>query len=668
MQRIAVVTALFVFLAGTSGVWAVPVPEQDYVVMEEVVVTATRFERETEKIPAKVTIIDREDIKKSGAHSVPDVLRSLGGIHVRDMSGNRINQALDMGGFGEGSQHRVAVLINGRRINPIDLSNVRWSTVSLDMVERIEVMHGGNAVLYGDNAMGGVINIITRRPEKGLHGDVEAKVGSFDTISTRASVGMGRDNLGLLLGANYFTSHGYRDRSAVNSLGFFSRVEAGLTQNTRAHLEVDANYAYYELPGPLTMAQKQDDRRQAVNKDDDAKDQDIALSLGLESFLTHYSFFDAQISYHQQDSENNMRSFFSFVDYDVQTWGFTPKYLLDRPLGRLDNRFTMGLDLYRTDYQASVAGWMANDLDHSKRTLSGYLQNELEIVDNLVINLGARYQDTRYNLRGKGVDFFGQPFRESKEISDSEWAWNVGLAYSFQKNSKVYARAYQAFRYPLVDEYIRLADGKIFTDLKHETQQGYEAGLRWVIPGKALVEFRGFMFQVDDEIVWSGDFMSGRNRNLRETEHKGADLDLNYKVLEQVKLFGSAGYTRAEISAGEFKNSTIPMVPTWKAHAGIELGRFHGLLFRLQHNYVGKRYYGDDFSNTRKKMSSYNTWDAYLSYEYNRLELFAHAMNIFGEEYSDYGYVMEDWMTGQDVFSCYPQPKQEYMIGVRYRF
>ena len=668
MQRIAVVMVLFALLSGTPGAWADPVPEKDFVVMEEVVVTATRFERETQKVSAKVTIIDRQDIEKSGAHSVPDVLRNLGGIQVRDMSGNRINQALDMGGFGEGSQHRVAVLVNGRRINPIDLSNVRWSTISLDMVERIEIMHGGNAVLYGDNAMGGVINIITRRPQQGVQADVEGQAGSFDTISTRASAGMGRDKLGLVVGANHFKSHGYRDRSAVDSFGLFTRVETDFTQNTRAHLEVDANYAYYELPGPLTRDQMQDDRRQAVNKDDDAKDQNIALSLGLESFLTQYGLIDTQVSYHQQNSENNMQSFFSFFDYDVQTWGFTPKYLLDRPLGKLDNRFTMGLDLYRTDYQASVEGWMANDLDHSKRTLSGYLQNELEIVDNLVLNLGARYQDTRYTLQGKGVNFLGQSFRESKTISDSEWAWNAGLAYSFQKNSKIFARAYQAFRYPLVDEYVRLADGKIFTDLQHETQQGYEAGVRWDVSGKLLVELRGFMFKVDDEIVWSGDFMTGRNKNLRETEHKGADLELNYKVLEQVKLFGSAGYTRTRITAGEYKNNTIPMVPEWKAHAGIELGRFSGLLLRLQNNYVGNRYYGDDFSNTRKKKSAYNTWDAYLSYEYNRLELFAHAKNIFGEEYSDYGYVIEDWMTGQDVFSFYPQPKQEYMIGARYRF
>ncbi len=664
MQRILVFVILFVFLAGTAWAGADWAPEKDAVVMEEVVVTATRFEREMEKVPAKVTIIDREDIEKSGAHNVPEVLRGLGGVHVRDMSGNRVNQIIDMGGFGEGSQHRTAVLINGRRLNPIDLSNVRWSTISLDMVERIEVMHGGNAVLYGDNAMGGVINIITRRPEKGVQGDMEAMGGSFDTFGTRASVNMGMDRFGMVVGVNHYQSGGYRDRSEVESYGLFTRVEADFTDSTRVYLEVDANQAEYDLPGPLSRAQKKDDRKQAVNKEDDARDQDMALSLGLESFLTEYGLLDAQVSYHWQDSESNLASEFSFIDFDIQTWGFTPKYVLDRPLGRLDNRFTLGLDLYRTDYEARVDGWMSSDLDHTKRTVGGYLQNELEILDNLVLNLGTRYQDTRYTLRGKGIDFLDQSFRQRETLGDSEWAWNAGLAYSFQKNSKVYARAYQAFRYPLVDEYIRLADGKILTDLKHETQRGYEAGMRWGISKKLLMELRGFMFKVDDEIVWSGDFMTGRNKNLRETEHRGADLDLNYTVFEQVKLFGSAGYTRARITGGEFKNNTIPMVPTWKAHAGIELGRFNGFLFRLQHNYVGSRYYGDDFSNSQDKMSSYNTWDAYLSYQYNKLELFAHAKNIFGEKYSDYGY----YSAWNGEFNYYPQPEQEFMVGVRYRF
>ncbi len=658
MQWIVFLVVLCAFLAGTPRVWAdEPEPEHESEVtfMEEVVVTATRFERETEKVPARVTIIDREDIEKSGAHNVPEVLRDLGGVQVRDMHGNRMNQTLDMGGFGEGSQHRTAVLINGRRLNPIDLSNVRWSTISLDMVERIEVMHGGNAVLYGDNAMGGVVNIITKRPEEGVQGDVEASVGSFDTINTQASVNLGRENFGLVVGANRYETDGYRDNSEVDSYGLFSRVDADLSEAVRIYGEVDANYADYDLPGPLTREQMQENRKQSTQEGVYYKDQDFALSFGMESAVSAYGMLDTQFSYQQQERENNL---WGDSENDVNTWGLTPKFILDRPLLGLDNRFTLGIDLYRTEFEWTDfnIGMPDDEFDHTKKTYSGYLQNELEVVDSLVLNLGARYQDTDYTLRKKG---------ESRDtVGDPEWAWNIGLAYSFMERSKVYARGYQAFRYPLVDEYMELSTGRINPDLEHETQQGYEAGLRWAFRDMFQVDLRGFYFTVDDKIVTHPDYVWGDpdsphpNINLRETEHKRGDLDVTYHIVDNVKLFGSVGYTNAKITAGEHDGSKIPLVPKWKGHAGIELGRFKGILFRLQSNYVGERYYGADYDNERPKLSSYNTWDAYLSYKRNQWELFGHAKNIFGEEYSDFAY----WD------SYYPQPEQEYMVGVRYRF
>ncbi|EFI35428.1 outer membrane insertion protein [Desulfonatronospira thiodismutans ASO3-1] len=661
MKKALVFLMMGVFLAGTTAAWAQEEPAQaEEVMMDEVVVTATRFERETEKVPAKVTIIDREDIEKSGAHNVPEVLRNLGGVHVRDMDGNRMNQTLDMGGFGEGSQHRTAVLINGRRLNPVDLSNVRWSTISLDMVERIEVMHGGNAVLYGDNAMGGVINIITRRPEEGVQGDVEASVGSFDTFGTRAAVNMGRDRFGMVVGVNHYQSDGYRDRSEVENYGLFTRLEADPTDALRIYGEVDANKAEYEIPGALTRQQKRDDRKQAqpddpawgiFREDDKTNDQDLALSFGLESDVSEYGILDMQFTYHQQDRERTMDGLYS--EFDINTWGFTPKYILDRPLGKMDNRLTLGLDFYRTEYDADFVD-MGNEFDHVQRSWSGYLQNELELLDNLVLNLGARYQDTDYRLKKKGLS------RET--TGDPEWAWNAGLAYSFWEHSKIYARAYQAFRYPLVDEYMILSTGDVNMDLEHETQQGYEAGVGWDFRNVLQLDLRGFYFTVDDEIVY--DNIKEMNINLNETEHKGGDLDITYKVMDKVRLFASVGYIDAKITSGDHDGNTIPLVPEWKGHAGVELGRFNGILFGLQSNYVGERYYGNDYDNVLDKMSSYNTWDAYLSYKRNQWEFFGHAKNLFGETYSDEAFYNE-W---DDRYSYYPQPEEEYMVGVRYKF
>src|SRR4030042_6190237 len=140
-----------------SSAWA----EEKIIKIEEVVVTATRTEEEIEKIPSNVTVITQEDIKKSTATTIQDLLRNEDGLIIRDYYGTGTKSTVDMRGFAKGVN--TVILIDGRRINEIDLSGVDWNTIPLENVERIEIVRGTGSILYGDNAMAGVINIITKR-------------------------------------------------------------------------------------------------------------------------------------------------------------------------------------------------------------------------------------------------------------------------------------------------------------------------------------------------------------------------------------------------------------------------------------------------------------------------------------------------------------------------
>jgi iron complex outermembrane recepter protein len=132
--------------------------------MDEVVVTASRFQEEIKTIPANVTVINTENIKNSTARNIPDLLRSQVGVHVNDITGNGRSFSVDLRGCGIAATTNTLVLVDGRRINQPDLSGTDWSLISLDRVERIEIIRGGRgSVLYGDNASGGVINIITKQ-------------------------------------------------------------------------------------------------------------------------------------------------------------------------------------------------------------------------------------------------------------------------------------------------------------------------------------------------------------------------------------------------------------------------------------------------------------------------------------------------------------------------
>ena len=136
------------------------------VTLEQVVVTATRDTQEIKKIPANVTVITQEKIAAANAKTITDVLENEVGVVVRNLSGTGKNAQVDIRGFGETGPLNPLVLVDGRRVNEIDLSGVDWTQIPLDQVERIEIVRGSGSVLYGDNAAGGVVNIITKRPEK----------------------------------------------------------------------------------------------------------------------------------------------------------------------------------------------------------------------------------------------------------------------------------------------------------------------------------------------------------------------------------------------------------------------------------------------------------------------------------------------------------------------
>ncbi len=137
--------------------------ELQWLQQEGVVVTSDRAPRRSETIASKITVITAEQIERWGAKQVPDLLRYVGGVEVTDVFGNGRQARGDIRGFGINSDSSVLVLVDGRRINSATLYNTDWTTIPLERVSRIEVVRGGNSVLYGNQAVGGIVNIIIKR-------------------------------------------------------------------------------------------------------------------------------------------------------------------------------------------------------------------------------------------------------------------------------------------------------------------------------------------------------------------------------------------------------------------------------------------------------------------------------------------------------------------------
>jgi len=653
--------AFIIFLVQTPLAWAEETSTaKEAPVMGEVVVTATRTAREVEKIPARTAVITAEDIEKSGAQSVPDALRMLPGVFVSDLNGNGVNQTVDIGGFGATSDRHVAVVIDGRRINPIDQAGVRWSTVPIETVDRIEVLYGSGSVLYGDNAVGGVINIITKDVVEGVGGDVEAAGGTLQTHKVRAGFNAAGESAGIYVSANRYRSEGYRDRSTVDRKNLFGKFRADLSDSVVLSGNGSVDDASYEFPGALTEAQVNQDREQAANPNDEGADETFSGNLSLDTDFAAFGSLNLTVGMQNESRSSDIASWFSYMMFDVETANANAKYVLDQDLIGRENRLTIGVDYYDTDYEAFrdfFKGGTANRYDHRKQTLSAYIQDELEVFDDLILNAGARLEQPDIELTSN----VGGTSTE-KNIDDSETAWNIGLSYAFMPKSKVYGRIYRSFRYPVVDEYTNLFTGAVNDQLKQENAVGYELGVRFSPFPSLTANIRGFLMNVEDEIAWNN--ATNQNENLDETRHSGGELDIAYRPLDLLTIFGNVGYTEAEFTGGANDGKTIPLVPDWKGKAGVEVTPMENLRLRLTYNYVGERYFGDDSANVHQPMDSYSTVDAYASYLYENIEIFMNGSNIFGEAYSDAGYY-QFWIPN---VTFYPMPETVYYGGVRVSF
>ncbi|NTW16932.1 MAG: TonB-dependent receptor, partial [Syntrophaceae bacterium] len=183
-----------VFLAvlvsiGISGGLSLAAPQDKPIVMDEVVVTATRDTEEIRKVPANVSVITAEQIEKSGATTIPEILEKLESIQFRSYSGNASQSAMDMRGFGGDNPFgKTLIMLDGRRLNRPDMSSINWLQVPLNNVERIEVVRGASSVLYGDAAIGGVINIITKKGDGPPKFNASVIAGRYGLHDERVSV------------------------------------------------------------------------------------------------------------------------------------------------------------------------------------------------------------------------------------------------------------------------------------------------------------------------------------------------------------------------------------------------------------------------------------------------------------------------------------------------
>lgn len=646
-----------------------PAASEDAVRMETVVVTGTRTEQAVQEIPAHVTVIDEEAIENANANNVAELLRSEAAVVVRDLYGNGKVAQVDLRGFGETGPYNTLVLVDGRRVNEIDLSGVDWTQIPLDQIERIEIVRGAGSVLYGDNASGGVINIITRTPDKGFSAAVAGTGGSYGRAKGWARASGGTDQVAAFLSASYDSMNGYRENGYLRTRDVGAKVAYDPTDTLSFNLSGAHHSDDYGLPGPLTEAAYAADRRQANAPDDGAENTDQYLKLDTRIDFGALGYLAADLGYRYRDTDEEFVSYSFSAQRQIDTWSFTPRYVFEKPLFARPNTLIAGADFYwaemdlDTFYGAPLSP--SNRSNVSRDSYGFYLNNDLSVLDNLILSLGARREAVEYDMRQEDLSGFLAPLDDTVDAHEN--AYSAGLTYLYQEESSVFVRANRSFRFPLTDELVvydfNSGSIQINPDLHPQRGDHLETGVRHFITPDIEANLTLFQAKIKDEIFYNKDTYT--NENHPETLHRGLELGAKARIVKHLMLYGNYTYEKATFEKDPYEGRDIPGVPRHRANLGFRLHDFiTGMVFSADYNYVGDSYAISDQANAFSKQGSYYTVNARLAYAWKNIKAFVGVNNLTNQDYSEY-VVIGGFPTAPNY---YPAPDRNYIFGVEWAF
>ncbi len=653
--------------------------------LETIVVTPYRYGESLGKTTSSVSVVTQGDIENSNAQNTVDVFRSIPGVTVRDYSGSGTQASVDMAGFGEQAGLNVLVLVDGRRVNDIDLSGVDWTQIPLDQVQRIEVMRGGSGgVLYGDNASSGVINIITKKGLGKPKINLGAEYGSYDLNKQKLSLGGAlNDKFSYWLSGERDSINGYRKNGFNKANNFASKFEYKLTNTLSAHFNSGFNASTYGLPGYLMQSDiDQNGRRYSLFGDDHANKKDYYFLTGTKFELSDFGALDIDFSFRHKNNDSLFLTSYSAyptfggVQRDlIKTFGITPKYTLGNSILNHDNKFIMGLDYYRPDYKSISYALSDNNAVNStgirKTSLGGYIQDEFSIFKQLVLVGGYRYESARYAFNFHDYSGFS-PDQDTKLYFD-QWAFNSGLAYTYRQDSSLFLNVGRSFRFPEIDEFNFFDSNgarQLNTNLKPQSAITYQAGVRHKFSDRVKGSFSLSRMNVKNYLYFNatqafGPFgWNGQNENYDKSVHDSLDLSLDAKLNNYVVLFGNYTFTNAYFKGGIYANNKIPLVPQHKGSAGLRFILPKNITLNLIGSYIGKKYALNDQANGYSQLNGYAIVDTNLSWRCKDLTVIFGINNLFDKQYSEYAGVQVN--TGARFY--YPSPERNFNFKIDYEF
>ncbi len=376
---------------------AATVGAQEVKRLEPVVVTATKIETPQERLGAAVDVITEEDLKTYNYETVGDALRQIPGVEIQRSGSLGKLTSLRIRGS---STSQVQVLVDGMRVKSPTAGTFDFSDLSIDQIERIEIVRGPQSTIYGADAIGGVVHIITKRGQGPFSATASTEAGSYDTLRERFGFGGSYKIFDYAVSGSWLESNGQFRNDGSEQRALTGRFGIALPANGHLSLSARYNRTANDLAVDTTIATSP-----FFILDPDTRQQSETMTLSLQWEQKPVSWYEANVRVSQLWNQLGFQD--PFTPGDVAAGNFDAGDFreqtnqLRREVELLNhfhagrwNTLTLGLE-HRSDFgrdRSDTAGTPSR-FSREINVFSAFFQDELRLFDRVFLSGGRRFED-----------------------------------------------------------------------------------------------------------------------------------------------------------------------------------------------------------------------------------------------------------------------------------
>lgn len=606
------------------------------IMIGEVVVTGTRNQTDIRHLSQTVSVVNRNKLEQAMQPSllpvlteqVPGLFTTSRGVMGYGVS-NGAAGGISLRGL-SGGNARLMVLIDGHPQYAGIFGHPISDAYQTLLADRVEVLRGPASVLYGSNAMGGVVNIVTRKmPEDGISTNLHAGYGSYNTVETELTNRIRKGRFSSVVSGSYNRTDGHRADMGFEQYGGYGKIGYEVTDNWNLRADVNVTHFNASYPGPVFAPLLEGDQRITRGMISFAVENEYEKTSGALSFFYNWGNHWINDGYTPSAGESPQDGRFNSFDDMMGLSLYQSACFFN------GNRVTVGFDWFRyggkawTEFVSGEQTGTRRDLVHKhENEFAGYVDFRQDIGSWLTLNAGARV--------------------DHHSCVGTEWVPQAGLAFHLPHSIELKASASKGFRYPILREMYMFPPQN--PDLKPESMWNYEIAFSQRLLGGKL-SYGVNLFYIDGKnLIMTLPNPNGSgmlNQNSGKIDNSGVETQVAYRISESWSV-------DANYSFLHMKNPVIA-APKHKLYAGANFT--HGRWSVSTGVQYVAGLYTSVITNGRgtEKTEDFVLWNLRGQFRVLKwLDIWARGENLLAQRY--------------EINAGYPMPRATVMAGINLKF